>query len=394
MANINSVAEIVFELIKTAVWGTEFHPPMEVDWPAVYREMSVQTVLALPMDRLDELHISEEIKEKWKNRILRENAKYYQVACLQNELHGLFVSRGIEYVILKGMAAACYYPKPEYRMFGDIDLLVGKDQYEEALKLLAENGYSREGETYKHANLKKYGVDIELHRRVSNDETAEEYPSQINSVDAYIMEGFSDIRQVCADECTFNLLPRKQNGMVLLQHMKNHLRTRGLGLRQIVDWMMYVDRELDDETWTNEFQPAAQQLGLETLAVIFTRLCQIYLGLSEKIQWCKAAPESLCEELMNEFVVGGNFGKKRGNAGRVTRVMLLLKKKGYFRGLQQNGISNWKACQRYQWLKPFAWLYQIIRLVRKSSDMDLGKIAESIQASGKWERILERLDIN
>ena len=142
-----------------------------------------------------------------------------------------------------------------------------------------------------------------------------------------------------------------------------------------------------------EFQPAAQKFGLEKLAVTVTRLCQMYLGLSDKIRWCQSVPESQCEELMEEFIAGGNFGKKRGDRGKVTTVMLGLRKKGYFRGLQRNGILNWEACRKHSWLKPFAWLYQIVRLVRKSSGLKIAQIQKGMQESAEWEQVLQRLGL-
>ena len=53
----------------------------------------------------------------------------------------------------------------------------------------------------------------------------------------------------------------------------------GLGLRQILDWALYVDKALDDDAWEHTFAPAVRRLGLERLAITVTRMCQLYLGL-------------------------------------------------------------------------------------------------------------------
>lgn len=110
---------------------------------------------------------------------------------------------------------------------------------------------------------------------------------------------------------TFPILPWKQNGMELLWHIKQHLYN-GLGLRQLIDWMMFADHYLDDEGY-NEYAEDMRKCGLLRLAIHVTRLCQLHLGLREEgISWCRKADESLCEELLAFVMEQGNFGIKGG----------------------------------------------------------------------------------
>ena len=44
-------------------------------------------------------------------------------------------------MILKGAAAAGYYPDPAGRAMGDVDFLVPRERYEDALHLMTEQGY-------------------------------------------------------------------------------------------------------------------------------------------------------------------------------------------------------------------------------------------------------------
>ena len=61
------------------------------------------------------------------------------------------------------------------------------------------------------------------------------------------------------------------NGLVLLDHVRYHLQG-GLGIRQIIDWMMFVHANLNDETWETGFAQLARGAGLETLAVTMTSM--------------------------------------------------------------------------------------------------------------------------
>ena len=139
----------------------------------------------------------------------------------------------------------------------------------------------------------------------------------------------------------------------------------GLGLRQILDWMLYVDKVLDDTLWHAEFAPLLRELGLETLALTVTRMCQMYLGLRTDITWCANADEMLCQYLMEYILNQGNFGRKlqRGENRAVAVIGATRNLRSLFRILQYEGCKHWKAVSRFPILKPFAWMYQLFRYI-------------------------------
>ena len=156
---------------------------------------------------------------------------------------------------------------------------------------------------------------------------------------------------------TFPILPWKQNGMELLWHIKQHLYNV-LGLRQLIDWMMFADHNLDDERY-NEYAEDMRKCGLLRLAIHVTRLCQLHLGLREEgISWCRKADESLCEELLAFVMEQGNFGIKGGNKDKVSKVFSKYTDPVLFISqLQEVGAREWKLLKKLPCLKPMAWMY-------------------------------------
>lgn len=76
---------------------------------------------------------------------------------------------GIHAVLMKGWGLAQYYPSPEQRQWGDIDIYVGPEQYHAACAAMRSvwpevPKFDEELEHYKHYNLIADGVSIELHR--------------------------------------------------------------------------------------------------------------------------------------------------------------------------------------------------------------------------------------
>ena len=240
---------------------------------------------------------------------------------------------------------------------GDIDYLVPPEHFDQAKGLLLANGYEIEDDPRnpRHMHVHKDSISFEQHRFFSSEGI---------DVERFISEGMNHIEMTEIYGTSFPMLPKLANGLVLLGHMVQHLKS-GLGLRQVVDWMMFVNSELTDTFWTEMFEPAAKESGLDKVAVITTQMCVKHLGLPAEIHWCEEGEEKLCLELMESLLSSGNFDRKRGKGSSVERVVASIRGKGLFKNLQVAGEYNWKAYHKHKWLKPLAWAYQIGRYAKK-----------------------------
>lgn len=342
----------LFEIIKLSLWDQGKVIANE----RIFKEMQQQTIEALPAAHLSSLSISPELNRKWKQEILQKiifNSRYEYV---QSNL-----PITVPYVILKGTSAAKYYPHPEYRAMGDIDIMTKREDVDIACQQLIENGYHKVEELNREITVTKNGIVIELHRRFAslND------PKQAKFFDDLIIEHINPS----------HVLPDLINGMILLEHVSQHLE-EGLGLRQIIDWMMFVDKCLPDEKWP-EFYDMIKNIGLETLAIIVTKMCELYLGLSHR-EWCAGADKSLCSQLMDYILTSGNFGNKRTTDDAISTNVFAHSStfKMAFKLLQKQGATNWNAAKKHKILRPFAWIYQGLRYASRGlkRDQALSKI--------------------
>ena len=292
---------------------------------------------------------------------LIQPASYQQIAFYirytheEKELIQLLEGHGIPLVILKGAAAAVYYPVPSRRSFGDIDFLVSPERFADTTKLLEANGYIRGEDNERHIAYSKGGISFELHRRYSHEDV---------DMERYVLDGLEHRVTGRIDQHEFPMLPPLANGLVLLDHMRSHLKG-GLGLRQMIDWMMYCHRELNDGFWQDSFRLAAEETKLTTLAITVTALCQKYLGLTTDITWCRGADEALVDKLLDSLLISGNFGRKQGLGSNVEKVTAAFRREGLFHRLQHAGEYNWKAYHQHHGLRPFCWLYQLFRYMRQ-----------------------------
>ena len=105
----------ILNLIKQSLW----HQGVAFVDEDVYKEAKAHSLIALPAAILSQLDMPEELRQTWKMEI------YQQIANNINYRHfQLQLPVTVPYVILKGTAAAVYYPNPSQRTMGDVDFIV------------------------------------------------------------------------------------------------------------------------------------------------------------------------------------------------------------------------------------------------------------------------------
>ena len=330
----------------------------QMQWDLIYSCFKMHAVAPLAFEIIR--YISDDyrnIQAEWKSLIY--SSIYNGTKIKKNQSHILekLQENKIPVVVLKGSSAAKYYPKPQLRTMGDIDLLVKPKDYERAVEIILDSGCrestsTTELEKGRHRNFDFNGTEIELHHRFASPQ----YGTIASVFDEMLFNAIPD---------NDTILPDEENGLVLLSHIRQHLKN-GLGLRQIIDWFMFVQSCLKDEMWYNSFRAKAQITGLESLAITVTKMCQKYLGLTtENITWCKNAKEETCDNLMIYILNCGNFGRSRNTlqSGITSKISLMSHPILMFKFLQSRGKSNWKILDKHPYLKPFAWLYQLCRYI-------------------------------
>lgn len=347
---INSYREIrkMLDIIRSSLWKIE---PTVAD-ESVFQEFRNHAIVALPAKILPSISMQKELYQRWEDDIIRQIAYYGNYIYMQSTL-----PISVRYVILKGTSAAKYYPCPEYRAMGDIDIITERNDYITACQQLLSNGFHEITSKYdfergRHRTFIKNRVCVEVHAFFAsmND------PEKAKYFDDLLINNINDS----------HVLPDIINGLVLIEHINQHME-EGLGLRQIIDWMLFVDRCLDIDDW-KEFKYYAERVGLATLAITVTRMCEMYLGLKEH-NWCAAADEKLCSDLMDYVLKCGNFGNKITENQKISigRVYEFKHPMHMLKTLQSKGQENWKAAKN-PLFKPFAWIWQGVQYAKNSHE--------------------------
>lgn len=390
---MGSTQRSVLAVLRKALWDEDIAAPFDTNWRAVFEELKSQKVATLPGNVLKEYIPDPSLKQEWAQAIIHQissNDRYYWG---QDQLLTLLKAHNTPTVILKGASAAQYYPNPEYRTMGDVDFLVSKDRFVETLSLLLSHGYEQCSELiegYCEVALQKNGIRYELHCGMDATDSR-----SMDKLNALIAEGLSTPKMRIVMEHCFPSLPDVLNGLTLLTHIRQHMRS-GLGMRQIIDWMLYVKHSMNDSVWYNSFQSAAKECGLEKLAITVTRMCQVYLGLTEDITWCTSADEALCGELMDYIFMSGNFGQKIDKYCRATQRIMMQKNYLWemLTSLQRKGKSK-PIVKKHSFLRPFAWAVQISHYIHHTVRRGnvVKTLSEDTKKSHQLQEMLEALEI-
>lgn len=311
--------QILFlQLIKVGLWGDkECDSLVEIvkqggfDWEKVMELASQQASIGIVTDALVKLPAEmRPSKALYLNAVAmtgdieKLNKKMNDFApVLLDKLKG----KGVEALLLKGQGVALCYPNPLHRMSGDIDLLIYyPEQFMKAGELMKRiaTSYDWDGES-QHAEFEAMGFVIELHGR---------YGFSINKKVTELLSYWNYERILSFDELrhrTVNglILPEPQfDAIFIFAHMLNHFMTGGVGLRQIADWMMFLNTYYDDIDM-KELKYDLDLLGLNKFWKTFGAMVVSLLGFpQDKMPFYDKRYEKKAGTLIKAIFKTGNFG--------------------------------------------------------------------------------------
>ena len=164
------IAKQLFNLVKSALWQTMADASLfgeQTDWQAIYKFARKQTVAGIAYDGMltlpAELQPPRALLLQWSNSLMLCEDNNHLLNERIETLFQHYQTAGLKPFLLKGQGVAQNYPHPEHRQPGDIDVYIGKQDYERANQLLAELGGEIESESVKHSHGHWQGVAVENH---------------------------------------------------------------------------------------------------------------------------------------------------------------------------------------------------------------------------------------
>ncbi|MBR2329714.1 MAG: nucleotidyltransferase family protein, partial [Clostridia bacterium] len=284
------------------------------DWNAIMQESLAQTVpmTVFQAAKAYESEIPQDVFARWKNLFFQAYQTNVRVQQAQADMAELMREEGFGYIVIKGESSAAYYPNPELRALGDVDFLIDTSRQAEIESALMQAGYERDGmEHISHRIFRKVGAHLEMHYQVPGIPVGEKG----DKVRAFLKDA------VKCGECRQGGLAEfyapcpKHHGLIILLHMQHHNLDDGLGLRHLCDWAAFVNATQNEAFWTDELLPLMKEIGIMKYASVATKLCATYLHIPCPT-WAADADDALCDGLLADVFLGGNFGRKNNERAR------------------------------------------------------------------------------
>ena len=307
--------EQFFSLLRSGLWGTEADASLfdaSTDWMALFQIAKSQSTLALVYDGIltlpRELRPERRLFLQWSNIVAQIEEENDHLNDRLHEVFRIFQDAGLSPVLLKGQGVAQCYRQPEHRQCGDIDVFIGKRDYEKANALLRKEATSEHQENEKHTGFHWRDVEVETHRlitRLSDPWANRHFQHEVS-------RWFPHGHAVPIKGQPVETPPTEFNVLFLIVHATYHLLEGGIGLRQVSDWACLLHashatmRRPETVALLRKcgFLRAAKAFGAIAVDVLGLEANQLPFTLSD-------SDRHLGEWLLQDILRGGNFGHYR-----------------------------------------------------------------------------------
>ena len=312
---------VFFSILRSALWQT----PMEIPegfnkWGSIMKMALYQTQMGLIGDKLlTTPEIRQTLDPNFVNRlriilkqiIVNHNHMNIRISLLVSTLR----EHKIEPVLLKGLGLAQYYPTPELRQCGDIDLYVREEDYESSYDAIKPIVTSIDDKSkiwgWMHYDAMMDTIPVEVHHKADHmrSRKTERLYKQ------FMLDGLSkDLPSMALREGEILTPNPNFNAFYIFYHLWRHFTGSGVGLRQFCDWACFLHAhagKLDSDYLKNI---------LDTLG--FMRPWQVQgaflvneLGLpQEEFPLYNEKYLKLSKKVRKYVLTDGNFGMNLGKA--------------------------------------------------------------------------------
>lgn len=356
----------------------------DVDYARVIAVAESHKVMALLHPVLEHAGLQESIWKIVDRKGEQTVRQSYRLLMLSRYVIGLLKENGIDVILLKGCGTAAWYPVPELRKSGDVDLLFkSEDETRKALQILAQQGFvTTEDQPANHHIVceSRDSVSLELHMSLAEPFDSEKTNRFLADCQK---EYFAHRRVVDCMGVAFELTSDGYHAFYLLLHMLQHYVRAGFGVKLLCDWVVFWESPLSEEE-KKIFLRLTQESGTFGFAVMMTRVCVKYLGLREKqVEFLmQAEPKDVCdltEELMAEIFEAEEFGHSSKDRMVVLRGTGLM---DYAREFHHQMKLNYPKAGKIMVLYPVLWIMTLCgflyrnRTLRKVSGRQILKKAK------------------
>lgn len=322
--------------------------------------------------------IEQNMRQMCLGTILRQTNRAESMKQLSQQMH----EQGIDHLMFKGYVLKDYYPVPELRTYGDIDLLIRTEDRKKSDELMMQLGFQKKTDW---EPVYSYFKDIEyyeIHTDVMEVDVSDkaDYIGYFKHIWEYA---------VLNEKHCWELLP-EYHFLYLLTHIAKHITGSGAGIRMYLDIAVFIKHFEDKLNWDYIYKEL-ETLCLTNFANVVLSVVQKYFNIRSPIT-LKNVDEDVLNAFMEFTIDGGIFGQVGRDSGLMTlksqdRTNLQISRMDAFiKRLCPSAKTlekRYTYLQSKPWLLPIAWVHRIIK-TKDTWQMHI-KEAKGIMSADKEE---------
>lgn len=282
----------IIEVLSDFIAGRKSNAPDEIDWDAIAAVSRTQQIEGIVYSQCKSFLPPEQTRRLEKG-FQAAVISYYERQSVAQLLTEFFNAEQIPYYYVKGLVIAAYYPVPELRVMGDLDIVVHREDFLKIHGYLMKHGFQldsnledREWQYYKNS------LEYELHDRLIYSEMVNrpEFQPFFNCAWDYVQDGKLDV--------SFHFV-------YLLAHLYKHLLNSGVGFRSFLDVALMAKSEPDlNWDWIKE---ALDALGLAGFASVCFAFIERWFRIGLPVR-TEQISQDFFEQATEQIFKNGAFG--------------------------------------------------------------------------------------
>ena len=307
--------------------------------------------------------VEPQVRAYLRRQCFSEIALYSQRAEMTKILAAELDQNGIEFILFKGFVVRNYYPVPELRTFGDVDIIIHKEDRAKSDEMMLSLGFDRKEDWEPSYSYRKGTEFYELHSRVIGFDVSDkaDFVGYFGNIWDYTQPA-----QV-VDLANARELKPEFHFLYLLTHIAKHISRSGAGVRMYLDLAFFIQHfgaSLDWAWVTRELE----KLQLADFANVALNAAASWFGIA-----CPFALDAVDAQMMEDFTEFTLSGGVYGYVGRDQGEMFLKQQNrneeevSRFKTILRHAfpaakilVNKYAYLEKYPWLLPIAWIQRLI----------------------------------
>ncbi len=386
--------EYLLGLLSRALSGKPIKEKLLVEGANIQQVINMakkHAVLSLLYDELPEETLTEVESRYIEKECKQITLQNYRLLFLTKYIVGLLEENKLRVVVLKGVSTAQYYPVPELRKSGDVDLLLlDADTIGLVKQILLTNGfkiYEEQLANHHISFLSEEGISIEIHTMLAE-------PFDNGKINRYLDKIVKDKNLETDTIYTMGLelpvLSKAYYAYELLLHMMQHFLRSGFGLKLLCDWVVFWQYPVE-ENEKSTYIRLLEESRVKGFSDLVTQTGIKYLGMPEEdVQWMNCTTEYPCEEFLKEVIEAEEFGKSE-----VER-MVVLQGTGLmdlFKEFHHQMCLNYPKAGKCFLLWPVLWIMTLLRFLRNNKKVRNTSTGAIIKEAKRRSGLMKQLKL-